>query len=448
MRKRIPTFTFLVFTPIFLLLLNCSGQEESVIGLTEVSKWRSNKKTAISITYDDGIINQFTIARPIMNKLNLPATFFVLTGKIEGSRPGQFIGRSKEEIIKETAQVKTDQHNFFERASLIGFTGTTEGVSIHSKAGSFFEAGDVQGAHDIIDTGFEKLRNSNLKDSDDIVFHDNVQDTTSWNDLKQYAFEGHEIASHSITHPRMAVLDDANLLYELKQSREDILKFLGKDYTFSVECPYGTENERVMEQARLLYPALRNRMPETWLDELNRSSKEDPSMSDNEYVQWQRGPLTDTSMEMMKSWVDKCLSRDNIWLVLVFHGVDDLGWEPKTKKELEEYFNYIKEKERDIWVATFADVTKYLRQRKHLKIKSERQGADIVLSFDTDLDTDIYNIPLTLKTYVPKNWNNVEIHHKELSKGSNPELHHDELGEYILFEINSNTDSIVISEAS
>ncbi|MEZ4931439.1 MAG: hypothetical protein R2788_04810 [Saprospiraceae bacterium] len=29
--------------------------------------------------------------------------------------------------------------------------------------------------------------------------------------------------------------------------------------------------------------------------------------------------------EVMKSWVDTCLAHDNIWLVLVFHGVDGLA---------------------------------------------------------------------------------------------------------------------------
>ena len=47
----------------------------------------------------------------------------------------------------------------------------------------------------------------------------------------------------------------------------DIEKNLGKRQTFSAECPYGTENDRVMEYAHKIFPALRNRMPEPWLEE-------------------------------------------------------------------------------------------------------------------------------------------------------------------------------------
>ncbi|MGB5320994.1 polysaccharide deacetylase family protein, partial [Lutimonas sp.] len=428
-----------------LLMMSCTNGLDQHVGQTEVSKWQGNKKSAVSITYDDGIINQFTVARPIMNKLNLPATFFVLTGKINGSEKGKFLGRSKEEIIRETALTKTNTDNFFERASLIGYTGTSEGILAHSNAGSLFESGKVAEAYQTIDDAFEKLRNGTLKNTDEVVYHDNPQDTTSWDDLRKYAAEGHEIASHSITHPRMAVLDEVNLLYELEQSKADIYKNLGEKYTFSVECPYGTENERVMEYAREVYPALRNRMPETYLDEFNRSSDQDPEASENEYVQWQRGPLTNTSMDLMKSWIDKCQANDHIWLVLVFHGVDNFGWEPKTAKELEEYFSYIKEKENDLWVATFADVTKYIRERKNTDISSKLENETIALSLSSDLDPEIYDVPLTFKTYVPGNWESAKVMHGEKEIASNLEIRKDDRGHYILYDFSPLRGKIIIS---
>src|SRR5262249_7562609 len=152
------------------------------------------------------------------------------------------------------------------------------------------------------------------------------------------------------THPRLAVLDDANLAYELEKSRAEILEHLGAKHTFSMECPYGTEDERAVRQAMARYPALRNRMPEPFLEELDRGSNGDPLASRKDYVQWQRGPLKKTPMAQMKSWVDTAASRDNIWLVLVFHGVDGVGWEPKTGAELKEYFEYLKSRDRELWV--------------------------------------------------------------------------------------------------
>lgn len=429
-----------------LFFMSCINNLDPNSGHTVVSKWQGNKKSAISITYDDGIISQFTVARPIMNKLKLPATFFVLTGKIEGAQKGRFKGRSEDLIIRETALTKTNANNFFERASLIGYTGISEADFYHANAGSLFESGKVQDAYESIDEAFKKLRHDALKNTDEVVYHDNVQDTTSWADLRRYASEGHEIASHTITHPRLAVLDKVTLMYELEQSQTDIRKHLGEKYTFSVECPYGTEDERVMEAAYSVYPALRNRMPAPYLEELNRSSEKDPRATEKEYVQWQRGPLTNTSMDLMKSWVNTCLSRDNIWLVLVFHGVDNFGWEPKTARQLAEYFSYIKDREDDLWVATFADVTKYIRQRKSIDIHSKLEDETIVLTFESELDPEVYDIPLTFKTYIPRVWQGVKVISGEREITSGLEVNEDNLGQYIIYNLSPETDQIIITK--
>jgi peptidoglycan/xylan/chitin deacetylase (PgdA/CDA1 family) len=440
-KSKMPLFGLL------LIFLSCSTHNRDIIGNTLITKWSGDKKSAISITYDDGIINQFTVARPIMNKLGMPGTFYIITGKVNGSGKGQFIGRPANEIIKETATIKTNPDNFFERASLIGHTGTSEAVEYHSNAGSLFESGKINEAYELIDEGFEKIRNGDLKDTDDVVFHNNVVDTTSWASYKKYAAEGHEIASHTVTHARLAVLDENNLLYELEQSKKDIQHFLGDKYTFSAECPYGTENERVMEYAHKVYPALRNRMPEPYLDELNRSSKKMPDESKKEYVQWQRGPLTNVSMETMKSWVNTCLSHDNIWLVLVFHGIDGIGWEPKTREDLEVYFNYINDRTDSLWVDTFANVTKYIRERKNTIIGRTVQGDTIIVNISNDLDPSVYDVPITLKTYVPNTWKTVHIDKR--SKQGAPTrtvVNKDTVGSYVLYSVLPAENEIILTK--
>lgn len=437
-------------TPLFgllLIFLSCNTHRGENIGNTLITKWSGDKKSAISITYDDGIINQFTVARPIMNKLGMPGTFYIITGKVNGSGKGQFIGRPSNEIIKETATIKTNPDNFFERASLIGHTGTSEAVEYHSNAGSLFESGKINEAYELIDEGFEKIRNGTLKNTDDVVFHNNVVDTTSWASYKKYAAEGHEIASHTVTHARLAVLDKNNLLYELEQSKKDIQHFLGDKYTFSAECPYGTENERVMEYAHKVYPALRNRMPEPYLDELNRSSKKLPGESKKEYVQWQRGPLTNVSMDVMKSWVNTCLSHDNIWLVLVFHGIDGIGWEPKTREDLEVYFNYINDRTDSLWVDTFANVTKYIRERKNTIIGNTVQGDTIIVNISNDLDPNVYDVPITLKTYVPNTWETVQIN-KRNKQGAPTRIvvNKDTVGSYVLYSVLPSENEIILTK--
>jgi hypothetical protein len=134
----------------------------------------------------------------------------------------------------------------------------------------------------------------------------------------------------------------------------------------------------------------------------------------------------------MKSWIDTVMKHDNTWLVLVFHGVENLGWEPKTRNELVEYFSYMKANENQLWIATFRDVTKFLRARMNSEISTSIESdKKIQISLKSELDPAIYSIPLTLKTYLPSNWKNVELG----NSGEKIEIKEDEKGKYISYNL-------------
>ena len=415
-------------------------------GPTEIAKWQSGKRAAVSLTFDDGSINQFRVAVPIMDGLGLPATFHIITGEISGSQyHGAFIGRSTSTIIRETTDVPTGKANFFERASAIGHLGLRGTLEYHSRAGELYEDGKFEEACKLIDEAYAKVRQGAFPPEAESKVPAARSNTLTWDDLNALAKQGYEFSSHTVTHPRLAVLDEANLVYELEKSREDILNHLGPKQTFTVECPYGTEDERVMKYALALYPASRNRLPEPFLEELNRWSEKDPAASAKEYVQWQRGVLAETPMRVMKGWIDTIASRDNIWLVLVFHGLDGIGWEPKTGAELKEYFSYIKSKENRVWVATFQDATKYLRERKHGRVQISKKDDAIEVTLRHDLEETIYDLPLTLKTYVPGSWSFVDV--RQGIRVTRTQALRDEQGGYVLYQAVPNAESVTLSKA-
>jgi hypothetical protein len=185
-------------------------------------------------------------------------------------------------------------------------------------------------------------------------------------------------------------------------------------------------------------------MPEPWMQEINRGYKEQPGESDKEYVQWQRGPLSKTPMPLMKSWVDTSLAHDNIWLVLVFHGIEGIGWEPTPAQKLEEYFQYIQSKENDIWVATFGDVTRYVRERMNAKIKTHEGNDAITVTLTHTLNPEMYNLPLTLKTYVSPEWKQVTV--KQDNKTQEVATAKDSKGSYVLYQARPNKGIITISK--
>lgn len=424
------------------LLFSC--RDDNSIGKTIITKWKFDKKGAITLTYDDGNIHQFKRAMPIMDRLGLPGTFYIVTGKVPGSQyPPRFIGRPVAEIIEETKGIPTNKENFFERASAVGHLGYSGTWEFHLQAGQLYESGKIEEAYKVIDEAYANVRAGKLSRGKDISWEAAQSSENSWDDFKKYAAEGHEFGSHSISHPRLAVLDEANLMYELEKSREDILYHMGPEHVFSAECPFGTEDERVMEYAYKLFPSLRNRMPHPFLEELNRGNKMAPGTSDKEYVQWQRGPLTAIPMEVMKSWVDTVLAHDNIWLVLVFHGVDDIGWQPRTTKDLETYFEYIKEQEGDVWIATFKKVTQYMRERMNAEVKNSISDNKITINLSHTLDPDLYDQDLTLKTYVHNDWN--AVHVEQDGKMQNVQTYTDEAGRFIMYQAVPNAGPVEIS---
>ena len=380
------------------------------IGHTEITKWQYGKNGAVSITYDDGTINQFRVAVPIMNRLGLPGTFYINTGTLPGSKyVGKFIGRPVSKIIEETKTIPTNKDNFFERASAsryLGFRGTD---AYFTRAGAQFDANRAEEAYKIIDDLYQRVVAGEFQPQTPSNRSGNTDNVLTWDMARTFAAQGHEFSSHMVTHPYMCALDEANIKYELEKSREEILKQINIRHTIATELPYGTSNKRALDYASKVYKAARNGIWEPYILELHRPSRRTPVNNDFEYVMWERGAITNTTLDEMKAWVDTTAAQKNIWYVLVIHGVNGIGWEALTEETVDSHFSYIKSKENDLWVATFGDVARYIKQRMSAKVNSSLKGSNINVSLSYPLDKKLFDIPLTLKTYVNPAWREANV---------------------------------------
>ncbi|HUB61656.1 MAG TPA: polysaccharide deacetylase family protein, partial [Puia sp.] len=337
-----------------------------------------------------------------------------------------------------SARVPTDSSNFLERCSAAGYLGYQGTISYHTRAGSLYSSGRKQKAYQLMDSLYAKVRHGDFKPGYEPCPEYKEAEGSSWDDFRKDVAEGYEIASHSITHATMPGLNEANIRYELEKSKEEIRDQLGEKYTFSTEVPYGYEDDRVMQIAYGIYPALRNRMPEPFLKEIDRASRVLPHPTDKDYVQWQRGPLHATPLSLMESWVDTTCANKDMWLVLVFHGIDSLGWEWTPIPKLQEYFNYIVARKNQVWIATFGDATRYMREREAARVNVERKDGKISVKVSCPLDPGMYDLPLTLKTYIPGGWSKVTV------TGKPVEVQHDANGAYVLYQLKPNTATAVL----
>jgi peptidoglycan/xylan/chitin deacetylase (PgdA/CDA1 family) len=418
---------------VFHLLLLLTFVQNTINCQTTITKWRDDKKGAVSITFDDGNRNQFKYALPILERLQLPATFYIITGPIIGSKyQGKFIGRNVDDIIRETQTIPTDSINYFERASAAKYLNRIGANAYYDKSAIAFEDGKVDKAYKIMDTLYQKARDGSFKTG--IEYSDEVAQEMglSWDRIKVYASKGYEFASHTVTHTHLAVLDTTNINYELYKSKEYIKNHLGNEYTFDAEIPFGIEHPRALKYGFPAYEALRNMLKDSFMFEINRGYKTQPGSSNKEYVQWQRGPLSKTTLEQMKSYVDTTLAHNNIWLVLVFHGINGVGWEALPDTLLDTYFQYIKQNENNLWVAPFKDAGKYMRERMHANVQTQTSKSLITVHLTQSLDNNTYNVPLTLKTYLPAGWKNANI--KQGSQHKKLLIKKDATGNYVLYD--------------
>lgn len=119
---------------------------------------------------------------------------------------------------------------------------------------------------------------------------------------------GHEICSHTVTHPFMSQLTPQQRDYELQHSQAYLRQLTGASVT-SFATPYGDYDAASIEQFKKYYSYHRS------VDEgFNSKDSFDPY---NIKVQ---NILSTTSAAEVRGWIERA-QRDKTWLVLVYHRV-------------------------------------------------------------------------------------------------------------------------------
>jgi peptidoglycan/xylan/chitin deacetylase (PgdA/CDA1 family) len=391
---------------------------------TDVTQWQDGRQAAVAITYDDSTINQFRIALPMMNERGLPGTFFVITAQIPGSRHmPTFVGRPIMDILRESATVPTNKDNVFERTSVLWYLGSIQRLP-EAPTGNLNPLRAVQtGNFEAIEAALARLRATGNTYAVGTVPYIPVRSeeagrprsegsgALSWDEFKRAAAQGHEFANHTVSHARLPSLDRANILHEVEKAEDEIRAQLGDKHTFSIEAPYGIDDEHVSGVLVPRVPLTRNWIAPAdaeFMDGIMRGNSRDPGASTKPYVQWQRGPVAATTLEQMTGWVDRSLAT-GAWLVLVLHGIEGIGYEPIPADRVRAYFDYIKAQESRLWVATFQDAGKYIRERMKSTVTTTEVGQAIEVSVTYPLDPKVYDVPLTARTTVPDGWSSVRF---------------------------------------
>lgn len=122
--------------------------------------------------------------------------------------------------------------------------------------------------------------------------------------------QGHEIGSHSISHPHLTTLSASELINELTSSKATLQQYFGvSGVANNFASPYGEYNTTVINEIQKYYRSHRS-------TDVGFNSKD----SFNVYNIKVQNIISTTTTSELQSWVNEAVAT-NTWLVLVYHEI-------------------------------------------------------------------------------------------------------------------------------
>ena len=189
-----------------------------VLPLTEaIQRWQNNDLpgNSLSITFDDGYSDNFHIALPVLHRLGLPATFFVATGFLNGG------WMWNDGVIEAVAQTQESVLDLSPLGLGLYRVATVEDrkkaiVSIIPKLKYRNKEERISAAGRILNIAAVDPPNGLMMGKDEVrLLHRS----------------GMEIGGHTVDHPILATLEDAEAFRQIKDNKDRLEELLGRRIT-------------------------------------------------------------------------------------------------------------------------------------------------------------------------------------------------------------------------
>jgi peptidoglycan/xylan/chitin deacetylase (PgdA/CDA1 family) len=248
--------------------------------------------------------------------------------------------------------------------------------------------------------------------------------SANWAALQSAANNGHEIASHTLSHPHLGTLTVEQQTSEEKNSLEQINSRITGQKCLTLAYPYcETGNINICKQyyiaARICSGSI---VPKSPTDFYNISSIICG---------------TEGSIKTAQDFNNKVNSAVNSkgWVVYLIHGIDnDGGWSPVTNENLRGSLEYLDTNRDKFWVATFVNVVCYIKERNNVSVQETILNDTAYTCQVTDtLDNEIYNYPVTLRRLLPDNWLSADI--SQNGKTINSQIVEFNSKKYVMFDV-------------
>ncbi len=189
----------------------------------------------------------------------------------------------------------------------------------------------------------------------------------SWPELQEMAAEGHEIASHTWSHPNLQKLPAEEVDAQLSKAYDAIKTRMGKP-PLTIAFPFNASTPEVKAAALKYHVA---------------------------YRAYQTATGGKSTVASLNAWADK-LVEDRKWGVIMAHAIGN-GYAALSDPEiLRTHLKYVKSRERDIWVDTFANIARYEKERDDAKLTLTGGAGNATCVLSSTLNPQLYDVPLTI----------------------------------------------------
>lgn len=241
-------------------------------------------------------------------------------------------------------------------------------------------------------------------------------------DFLEMSKAGHEIGSHSLTHPNMTAIGQEKLCRELEEDKKNIESFTATR-CFTHAYPYCIHNEAV-DSVMLMHFIAGRYCGGLANPAIGNDGK--CSLINSDLLTWKYPRSLDKEKESFLELKEKINHLNGGFGVVCIHETLPFKllhtsdtYEVATTEWLEKVCNYLSalRKQKKIWPAPLSEIVRYAAERSNLRVyKSVVSEDTIYYRFSTWLDPEVYNVPLTIECTLPADWH--KVHYKIASDGT------------------------------
>lgn len=210
-------------------------------------RFATSKRPLLAVTFDDGALDNYENARPVLARLGVRASFYVPVGNVEeGQAPWH--DRLGFALLRTVAAVQRRPEVDFQTLLAPFGIGTAELQAVLPVEAASVSQRGVQHSKALT----PEQRSTALARLEAALGEEVVPawaGMMSWEQVRELAAEGHEVGSHSMTHALLPDCDDRQLRREIAESRERLLEVTGSEVA-SFCYPNGSYDRRCLAEVR------------------------------------------------------------------------------------------------------------------------------------------------------------------------------------------------------